>query len=117
MIRRPPRSTLFPYTTLFRSMLTGSHHAKENRLFGIGNVLKERAAGLCRGLNRRRLQFALQKSTDEFLTQSTAALVMFGAFGVLARRAVSGNISVGELVMVYQAFQRGMGFFQEFLSR
>src|SRR5437899_8644933 len=24
MIRRPPRSTLFPYTTLFRSMLNGS---------------------------------------------------------------------------------------------
>src|SRR3989449_1117980 len=23
MIRRPPRSTLFPYTTLFRSILTG----------------------------------------------------------------------------------------------
>src|SRR5260370_38834924 len=25
MIRRPPRSTLFPYTTLFRSTVTGSH--------------------------------------------------------------------------------------------
>src|SRR6267378_7990819 len=24
MIRRPPRSTLFPYTTLFRSAVTGS---------------------------------------------------------------------------------------------
>src|SRR2546422_6709861 len=24
MIRRPPRSTLFPYTTLFRSLLSGS---------------------------------------------------------------------------------------------
>src|SRR5258707_2434039 len=24
MIRRPPRSTLFPYTTLFRSIVTGS---------------------------------------------------------------------------------------------
>src|SRR5690554_6984784 len=24
MIRRPPRSTLFPYTTLFRSLLTGN---------------------------------------------------------------------------------------------
>src|SRR5258708_11537923 len=24
MIRRPPRSTLFPYTTLFRSLLAGS---------------------------------------------------------------------------------------------
>src|SRR3712207_8372716 len=26
MIRRPPRSTLFPYTTLFRSMRWGSMH-------------------------------------------------------------------------------------------
>src|SRR2546430_8762718 len=25
MIRRPPRSTLFPYTTLFRSVLLGRH--------------------------------------------------------------------------------------------
>src|SRR2546425_4606452 len=25
MIRRPPRSTLFPYTTLFRSLVTGYH--------------------------------------------------------------------------------------------
>src|SRR2546422_2711135 len=27
MIRRPPRSTLFPYTTLFRSILGGGAHA------------------------------------------------------------------------------------------
>src|SRR5258708_21795921 len=26
MIRRPPRSTLFPYTTLFRSVLLGERH-------------------------------------------------------------------------------------------
>src|SRR5258708_22186291 len=28
MIRRPPRSTLFPYTTLFRSVLLGAHNAR-----------------------------------------------------------------------------------------
>src|SRR5690625_6438271 len=28
MLRRPPRSTLFPYTTLFRSVLTFSGHRK-----------------------------------------------------------------------------------------
>src|SRR5260370_26392124 len=28
MIRRPPRSTLFPYTTLFRSLFSQSHSAK-----------------------------------------------------------------------------------------
>src|SRR5256885_6443345 len=27
MIRRPPRSTLFPYTTLFRSRIRKIHHA------------------------------------------------------------------------------------------
>src|SRR5688572_31033792 len=27
MIRRPPRSTLFPYTTLFRSVHVGAHEA------------------------------------------------------------------------------------------
>src|SRR2546422_6628621 len=28
MIRRPPRSTLFPYTTLFRSMVEAHHHQR-----------------------------------------------------------------------------------------
>src|SRR2546430_13175210 len=29
MIRRPPRSTLFPYTTLFRSVGPGAQHLRE----------------------------------------------------------------------------------------
>src|SRR3712207_7064329 len=29
MIRRPPRSTLFPYTTLFRSKLRGGYYTPE----------------------------------------------------------------------------------------
>src|SRR3989442_3845377 len=31
MIRRPPRSTLFPYTTLFRSQLAGSAISWQNK--------------------------------------------------------------------------------------
>src|SRR2546430_13358289 len=31
MIRRPPRSTLFPYTTLFRSVCRGRRGARHNR--------------------------------------------------------------------------------------
>src|ERR1051325_11927620 len=30
MIRRPPRSTLFPYTTLFRSQVVGSQRGAEH---------------------------------------------------------------------------------------
>src|SRR2546429_6473551 len=32
MIRRPPRSTLFPYTTLFRSVLFKTDVAKEDQV-------------------------------------------------------------------------------------
>src|SRR3989442_10390362 len=31
MIRRPPRSTLFPYTTLFRSPAAGGHRHRAGR--------------------------------------------------------------------------------------
>src|SRR2546426_9986904 len=34
MIRRPPRSTLFPYTTLFRSLGAGGHREEERRRLG-----------------------------------------------------------------------------------
>src|SRR5256885_7246582 len=38
MIRRPPRSTLFPYTTLFRSLSTGeSYGCRESRGCGRWN--------------------------------------------------------------------------------
>src|SRR2546429_5298148 len=34
MIRRPPRSTLFPYTTLFRSLAQGRNPEEARRAFG-----------------------------------------------------------------------------------
>src|SRR5256885_4869178 len=46
MIRRPPRSTLFPYTTLFRSL--AEDFEPQNRL----DVAKERSAAFVRGRKR-----------------------------------------------------------------
>src|SRR3712207_9583865 len=42
MIRRPPRSTLFPYTTLFRSLAEHVHPALErrDRIPGVAAVLR-----------------------------------------------------------------------------
>src|SRR5688572_31985235 len=48
MLRRPPRSTLFPYTTLFRSSVENSiyvapdHHGK-----GVGKALLARLIEIC----------------------------------------------------------------------
>src|SRR2546430_6856382 len=41
MIRRPPRSTLFPYTTLFRSRLSKRHGATSVEAFGDLGILPE----------------------------------------------------------------------------
>src|SRR2546422_11423364 len=40
MIRRPPRSTLFPYTTLFRSEVYPPAMVKRDCLVGTGNLPK-----------------------------------------------------------------------------
>src|SRR5258707_9415918 len=41
MIRRPPRSTLFPYTTLFRSVRVGGAHGAEQKLVAHGAAIDE----------------------------------------------------------------------------
>src|SRR2546421_6196379 len=47
MIRRPPRSTLFPYTTLFRSLLQLAHDIGDGRLLlADGDVNTLNAGGL-----------------------------------------------------------------------
>src|SRR3989454_8489429 len=42
MIRRPPRSTLFPYTTLFRSVRTAQVAEVENQVVERGDALVAR---------------------------------------------------------------------------
>src|SRR3712207_8883382 len=49
MIRRPPRSTLFPYTTLFRSLRRRQHRPRrlpEARFLGLGEVEEQLGQGL-----------------------------------------------------------------------
>src|SRR5690349_23895831 len=50
MMRRPPRSTLFPYTTLFRSLLDRDGRAE--RLRGGDELLRRRVAGVLVDLDR-----------------------------------------------------------------
>src|SRR2546429_7367313 len=45
MIRRPPRSTLFPYTTLFRSVVGALKHLAQDRVGRIGAVGQNDARG------------------------------------------------------------------------
>src|SRR5258707_11920109 len=46
MIRRPPRSTLFPYTTLFRSPMDSTKQAPRPALHGLRSGMARAARGL-----------------------------------------------------------------------
>src|SRR5438874_8066353 len=48
MIRRPPRSTLFPYTTLFRSDADPAIGSGPNRISLVDQIIDFRPAGLDR---------------------------------------------------------------------
>src|SRR3712207_7863682 len=58
MIRRPPRSTLFPYTTLSRSLIDGVESQAEQRHAGRRQRLREVERRLPTELQQRRQELA-----------------------------------------------------------
>src|SRR3712207_7939810 len=56
MIRRPPRSTLFPYTTLFRSVGHPAVPGEEGRGAGCGHDGRGDRVRVCQGRHRGRAE-------------------------------------------------------------
>src|SRR2546430_5639914 len=67
MIRRPPRSTLFPYTTLFRSQGHEGHHAEvgADGLVDLGEQIQRRVGQDQRGRRRDRKSTRLNSSHSQ----------------------------------------------------
>src|SRR2546421_1763677 len=63
MIRRPPRSTLFPYTTLFRSSTCSPDLRPRSSITGIASISVISAAGA--SLTRDRKSTRLNSSHDQ----------------------------------------------------
>jgi ATP-binding cassette, subfamily B, bacterial len=98
------------------SLLTTAEHAKELRLFDLGALLRERFREVRRNLRQGRLAIAAGRTVAETAAQAGATIAVFGSYAFIAHRALQGSITLGDLVMYFQAFQRGMGFLQDFLG-
>jgi ATP-binding cassette subfamily B protein len=101
------------YANYMSQLLMQDSHAKEIRLFDLGGYFQTRFRSLRRQLRREKLEILIGQSIQGFVTELAATLGLFGALAFIAYRTVRGQISIGEFVMYYQAFQRG----QEFLDR
>ena len=99
----------------FNSMLTDSIHAKEIRLYDLGSLFLRRFQEIRAKLRRGRLAITRRRSLADFAAQSLATVAIYGSYAFVASQAMGGMITVGDMVMYYQAFQRVQGSLQGIL--
>ena len=97
-------------------MLTSGLHAKEVRLFDLGNLFRRRHRDLMEILRGERLRLAKSRSAFDLIAQTGAILALFGMLVFIASRTIQGAMTLGDMVMYYQAFQRAQGYLQEIMG-
>jgi ATP-binding cassette subfamily B protein len=100
----------------FNWILTGDAHAKEIRLFDLGNMFKHRFSDLRKQLRQEKLEITRKRSTADLIAQASATIAIFGSFGFIAYRTIQGIITLGDMVMYFQAFQRGLSYLRGLLG-
>ncbi len=103
-------------SSYFNWMLTGETHAKEIRLFDLGGLFRHRFGNLRKELRRERLDISKKRSIADLFAQGFGTLAVFGSFGFIAYRTVQGVITLGDMVMYFQAFQRGLAYLKGVLG-
>jgi ATP-binding cassette subfamily B protein len=96
----------------YHQMLTGLQHAKELRLFNLGGVFMQRYRDLRAVMRGERLDLAKRRSAAELLAQGAAMLALFGMLAFVAWRTLQGVMTLGDMVMYHQAFQRAQSALQ-----
>jgi len=97
-------------------LLVSGDHAKEVRLFDLGPVARTWYRDMRTVLRGERLGLAGRRAAADAVAGVVAAAAVFGTFAFIAWRTVQGVISLGSLVMYYQAFQTSLSSLQSVLS-
>ena len=100
----------------YHRMLTDELHAKEVRLFDLGNLFRRWHRDLREKLRGERLRLAKSRSVFDFIAQTGAIVALFGMLAFIASRTINGAMTLGDMVMYYQAFQRAQGYLQEIMG-
>lgn len=98
------------------SILSVDTFAKEIRLFDLGGYFSRFYNSLRTLLRGEKLALSRKKGAADFFSEAFAALVLMGCLLLIALRTLQGAITIGDMVMYYQAFQRGVGYLKELLA-
>ena len=97
-------------------LLTSSQPAKEIRLFGLGELFRAMFRDMRTLLRHERIGIARRRALADFASGAVAVVATFGTFAYIAWLTIAGTITLGSLVMYYQAFQTGLSSLQSVLT-
>ncbi|MBL8134063.1 MAG: ABC transporter ATP-binding protein [Anaerolineae bacterium] len=112
--RRSATERLLVY---YNYMLTLSHYAKEVRLFNLGGLFTGRSVAARTTLRQERMAISARRAVFDIGTQAAAVAALFVAYGLIANDALLGSVTIGSLVISFQAFQRAQGYFGDILGQ
>lgn len=91
-------------------ILTSYAYAKEIRINRLGEYFMPIFRKEKSDLRTDRFKFEIRQSGVEALYTLTGTISVFGSYGFIAYRTINGLLTIGDLVLYFQAFQRGLGF-------
>ncbi|MEO1690528.1 MAG: ABC transporter ATP-binding protein [Cyanobacteria bacterium J06631_6] len=88
-------------------MLTNEQFAKEVRLFDLGGWFSQEYRQIRHQLYKEKLGISSKRTLAFFLSQAFAGALVFSVFGYIIYQTIAGVLLLGDLVLYYQALQRG----------
>lgn len=100
----------------FHWMLTEDTHAKEFKLFDLNHHFIQRFKKIRATLKQEKLHLEKRRAFGDFIAQACMTLSIFGSFAYIAFKTAHGMISIGEMVMFLQGFQKGLTYLKTVLE-
>lgn len=97
-------------------VMTTAEAAAEIRLFGLGKHFQSIHKGLRERLRRERLQLTRRQGLAELAASLIALLIVGAALGWMVWKALHGLVTLGELALIYAAFNQGQGLMRTLLE-
>ena len=97
-------------------IMTTADAAAEIRLFSLGKYFQSHHKDLRHRLRGERLELTRRQSIAELAASLIALLIIGAAMLLMMWRALNGRVTLGELALVYAAFNQGQGLMRTLLE-
>jgi ATP-binding cassette subfamily B protein len=104
------------WASYYDTILTFEDTAAEVRLFGLGTHFLTAYQLVRRSLREGRLEVAKRQGWSRFAAGVLALLISAGTGVVVLWRAIQGLYTLGDLALMYQAFDQGQGLLRSLLG-